>query len=71
MLLPQPHLDEDADELRAAVARCPARQYVIAGDARIHPSTFSRLLRGHAPITLEIRARILAAVRRATPKRRA
>ena len=71
MLLPQPHLDEDAAELRSVVARCPAPQYVLAADARIHPSQFSRLLRGRAPITAEIRARILDAVRRATPKRRA
>jgi hypothetical protein len=59
------HPDDVAADLRAAIARSTAPAYVVASYARIHPSRLSRLLRGHVPITADVRERILAAVRMA------
>jgi len=49
-------------DYRAAVARTGKPQYVIAALARIHPATFSKMLRGRHPISREHARRILAAV---------
>jgi len=70
-IAPQQYSDDvAAADLRAEVARCPVPQYVLAATARIHPSRLSRLLRGHTPITAEVRERILGAIRMAQPTRR-
>jgi len=50
-------------DLRAAIARSGAPAYVVGARCRINPIRLSRLLRGHEPITAEVAARILAAVR--------
>ena len=56
-------LNTTAADLRAAVARSGSPAYLVGARCRINPIRLSRILRGHEPITAEVAARILTAVR--------
>jgi len=51
-----------AADLRASLARAAVPAYVVAARIRIHPVTFSLILRGRRLLTPELAQRILEAI---------
>lgn len=57
-----PTLELTAGDLRAALARAQIANYIIAGRARVHPVTLSRLLREREPLSQKVAQRIMRAI---------